>query len=110
MEKKLQKIHLAYYNLLIAQDSWEAHYQILSIIFLKEFMKLIVNLEMIIKYCNYFLQYKNFRDDLMENKCLCCKKDYQHKLDKKLKGQYFNKCKFSNHNNNNFILLLQKGV
>ena len=27
MEKKLQKISLTYYNLLIAQDLWQARYQ-----------------------------------------------------------------------------------
>ena len=43
MEKNLQKIYLTYYNLLIAQDLWQAHYQILSIIFLKKFIKLNVN-------------------------------------------------------------------
>ena len=43
MEKKLQKIYLTYYNLLIAQDLWQAHYQILSIILLKGFIKLNVN-------------------------------------------------------------------
>ena len=43
MEIKLQKIYLTYYNLLIVQDLWQAHYQILSIIFLKEFVKLNVN-------------------------------------------------------------------
>ena len=43
MAKHLQKIYLTYYNLLIAQDLWQAHYQILSIIFLKEFIKLNVN-------------------------------------------------------------------
>ena len=48
MEKKLQKIHLTYYNLLTAQDLWQAHYQILSIIFLKEFIELNVNLNMTI--------------------------------------------------------------
>ena len=31
MEKKLRKIHLTYYNLLIAQGLWQAYYQILSI-------------------------------------------------------------------------------
>ena len=36
MEKKLQKPHLIDYNLLIAQDLWQAHYQILLIILLKE--------------------------------------------------------------------------
>ena len=49
MEKKLQKIYLTYYNLLIAQDLWQAHYQILSIIFLKEFIKLNVNMDTMIK-------------------------------------------------------------
>ena len=48
MKKKLQKIYLTYYNLLIAQDLWQAHYQILSIIFLKEFIELNVNTDMMI--------------------------------------------------------------
>ena len=43
MEKKLQKICLTYHSLLITQDLWQAHYQILSIIFLKEFIELNVN-------------------------------------------------------------------
>ena len=46
MEKKI-KINLTHYNLLIAQDLWQAHYQTLSIIFLKEFVELNVNLGMI---------------------------------------------------------------
>ena len=49
MEKKLQKICFSYYNLLIAQDLWQTHYQILSIIYLKEFMKLNVNMDMMTK-------------------------------------------------------------
>ena len=49
MEKKLQKIYLTYYNLLIVQNSWQAHYQIFSIIFLKEFIELNVNVNMTIK-------------------------------------------------------------
>ena len=49
MVKKLQKIYLAYYNLLIAQDLCEAHYQIFSIIFLKEFIELNVNSDMVLK-------------------------------------------------------------
>ena len=49
MEMELQDIYLIYYNLLIAQVLWQAHYQILSIIFLKEFIKLIVNMDTIIK-------------------------------------------------------------
>ena len=41
MGKKLQKIYLTYHNLLIVQDLWQAHHQILSLIFLKEFIKFI---------------------------------------------------------------------
>ena len=48
MENKLQKINLTYYNVLIAQDLWQAH-QILSITFLKELTELNVNTEMAIK-------------------------------------------------------------
>ena len=39
-----------------------------------------------------------------------CNKNYQNKFDKKLKEQFFNTYKFSNHDNNKFILLLRKGV
>ena len=49
MEKKLQKVYLISYNLWIAQDLWQAHYQILSIIILEEFIELKVNTYMIIK-------------------------------------------------------------
>ena len=42
MEKKLQK-YLTDYNLLTEQDLWQVYYQILSIIFLYEFIKLTVN-------------------------------------------------------------------
>ena len=49
MEKKLQKIYLIYYNLLIAQGLWKAYSQILSIIFLKEFIKINVNKDTMIK-------------------------------------------------------------
>ena len=49
MEIKLQKVYLTYYNLLIVQDLWQAHYQILSIIFLKEFVKLNVNTDKMTK-------------------------------------------------------------
>ena len=34
------------------------------------------------KYCNWYLEYKNFKDDLIEYKCLFCNKNYQHKFDK----------------------------
>ena len=76
MDKKLQKIYVTYYNLRIAQDLWQDHHQILSIIFLKEFRELNENMDMLIKkcetfriksnYCDYFLKCTNFEDDLIE--------------------------------------------
>ena len=52
----------------------------------------------------------NFKDDLIEYKGLCCNKNYQHKFDEKLKELFFNTYKFSNRDNNKFILLFRKGV
>ena len=49
------------------------------------------------KICNSFLEYKNFKDDLIENKCLYCNRNYQQKFDEKLKKLFFNAYKFSNH-------------
>ena len=46
---KLQKIYLTYYDLLLVRDLWQAHYQILSIISLKVFIKLNVNTDTMIK-------------------------------------------------------------
>ena len=45
MEKKLRKICPTNYNLLIVEDLSQAYYQILSIIFQKEFIKLNVNMD-----------------------------------------------------------------
>ena len=50
---KLQRIYLTYYNLLIAQDLWQAHYQILPINFLKEFIELNTNMDTMIKKVKY---------------------------------------------------------
>ena len=58
------------------------------------------------KYCNCFLECNSFKDDLIEYKCSCCKKNHQHKFDEKLKEQFFNTYKFYNHDNNKFFLLL----
>ena len=49
MEKKLQKLYLTNYNLLIAQDLCQAHYQVLLIILLDELVELNVNMDIIIK-------------------------------------------------------------
>ena len=32
------------------------------------------------KYCNCFLEYTNFKDGLIEYKCLSCNKSYRRKL------------------------------
>ena len=62
------------------------------------------------KYCDCFLQYTNFKDDLIEYKYLCCNKTHQQKFDEKLTEPFLNAYTFSNHNKNKFILLLRKGV
>ena len=49
MGKKLQNIYLTYYHLLIAHNLWQVHYQILSIMFLKKFIELNVNRDIMIK-------------------------------------------------------------
>ena len=41
---------------------------------------------------------------------MCCNKNYQHKFDQESMERFFNTYKFSNHDNNKFILLLRKGV
>ena len=51
MEKTLEKIYVAYYNLLIAQDLWQVYYQILLIIFQKDFIELNLNIDTMIKKC-----------------------------------------------------------
>ena len=37
------------------------------------------------KYCDCFYEYTNFKDDLIEYKCLCCNNNFQQKFDEKLK-------------------------
>ena len=56
------------------------------------------------------MEYTNFKNDLIEYKCLCCNKSYQLKFDEKLKERFVNTFIFSNHDNNKFILSLRKGV
>ena len=62
------------------------------------------------KYCNCFLEYTSFKDDLIEYKCLFCNKHYQRKFDKKLKERFSNSYRSSNQNNTKFNLLFHKGV
>ena len=60
--------------------------------------------------CNCFLECTNFKDDLIKYRCSSCNKSSQRKFDKKLKERIFNTYKFSNHDNNEFILFFPKGV
>ena len=41
---------------------------------------------------------------------MCCNKNYQRKIFEQLQERFFNTYKFSNHDTNKVILLLQKGV
>ena len=58
------------------------------------------------KYCNCFLKFTNFKDDLIEYNCSSWNKSYQRKLDEKLEERFFNTYNFSNHDSNKSILLL----
>ena len=49
MKNKLQEMYLTYYNLLISQDLWQARYQFLPVISLKEIIELNVNSDIMIK-------------------------------------------------------------
>ena len=60
MERKLQKIYLTYYNLLIAQDLWQAKCKI------GYDDKKCETSGIKYRYCGCFLEYKNFKDDLIE--------------------------------------------
>ena len=42
------------------------------------------------KYYDCFIEYTNLKDDLIEYKCLSCNKNYQKKVDEKLKERFFN--------------------
>ena len=42
------------------------------------------------KNCESFVEYTNFKDNLIKYKSLCCNKNYQKKLDENLKKLFFN--------------------
>ena len=46
----------------------------------------------------------------MNTNVLCCNDNYKKQFDENLKKQFFNTQNFSSHDNNKFILFLQKGV
>ena len=90
MEKKLQKPYLTNYNLLIAQDLCQTHYQIFLIILLKEFIKSNANMEMIIKNVKRGELNTTIvsKVDLIIYKCLICDSNSQIKFDQSLKKRF----------------------
>ena len=62
------------------------------------------------KDCECCIEYTNVNNDLIECKCFCCNEYYQKNFEEILKKRFANIYKFSNHDINKFILLLQKGV
>ena len=62
------------------------------------------------KDCDCFLEYDSAKDDLINERCLSCNKDYSKKLNEELKNKFKNTFKFSNNYVNEFILLLRKGI
>ena len=68
-------------------------------------MELNVNTDMMTKNVK-LVEYTNSKDHLIEYKYLCCNKNYQQKLDEKLKERFLNIYKYSNNDNDNLLLLL----
>ena len=58
--------------------------------------------------CGCFLKYTKVKDELVVYKCICCNKNYQKNFNENLKKRFTNTSKFSNHDINDFILLLWK--
>ena len=85
---------------------------------LKEFIKLNVKMNMIMKNVKIeelntnigssFLNTQTLK--MIKHKSLFCSKNYQKKFDKNLKKRFFNTYKFSNNYINKFIFLLRIGV
>ena len=46
------------------------------------------HVELNISIATVFFQYTNFKDDLIEYKCLSCNKSYQRNFDEKLKERF----------------------
>ena len=94
---------------IVSKRFMEVHYQNWLILLLKEFIKLNVNTDTIIKYLKRVELYSKIATDLKIIKKELSK-DYQKNFDEKLKKRFFNTYKLSNHNINKLILLLRKSV
>ena len=66
-------------------------------------MELNVNTDMTTKNVK-LVEYTNSKDHLIEYKYLCCNKNYQQKLDEKLKERFLNTYKYSYNDNDNLLL------
>ena len=66
-------------------------------------MELNVNTDMTTKNLK-LVEYTNSKDHLIEYKYLCCNKNYQQKLDEKLKERFLNTYKYSYNDNDNLLL------
>ena len=96
IRKEVTKIYLTYYNLLIAEDLWQARYQILWIIFFEGIYKI---------KCKYWHDYKKcgtckitqFKDNIIGSNVDVVTKYISKTLMKKIKERFFNTFKFSNH-------------
>ena len=110
MERKLQNIYVTYYKLIILQANnlSEGIHKIKCKLGCND--KKWETYGIKYKLSNSFLEYINFKDDLMEYKFLCCNKNFQQNSDEKLKERFFNTFKFYSHDNNKFGLLLCRDV
>ena len=61
------------------------------------------------KDCNFFLEYENANENLINYKCLSCYTNYSKKIGENVKNPFKNTFKFSN-DIYKFILLLRKDV
>ena len=97
--------------LLIVEDIWQAHYQILSIVVLKEFIELNVNTDMIIKNVNLAKLYLSTGMVFLNTQVLTkTATKTMNKFDEMLKERFYNTYKKLNHDKSEFILLLGKVV
>ena len=99
----LNKLHAkCKIKFLIALDLCHAHYQILLIIYLKDFIVIsaqVVNLDDM-----------SAKNDQLIFRCFECKKNYKKDFNKELIKKFENISEFCNEDINKFILLLRKGV
>ena len=100
MEKKLQKISFTFYSSLsnLVNNLCEGLHRIKCKS--KHDDEKCETCRIKYKYYDCFLKYINFKDDLIEYRCLKSNETYQRKFNKKVEERFLNKYKFFNHDNN----------